>query len=185
MEYQNPVVAAANTIVKCRLSYRGELLLEVRKLSVIAARPIFFICICTIPLLLTMKRIVMPRVRIESVIPLEKAMARALMVDVTDAVVEALRLPPDDRTVSFVTHDPELFRMKPPYQLFIEIALFLGRTKAAKKRLYQTILYRLSEKHGIDSGSVMILLNEQPRENWALRGGIPGDEIDLGYRVDV
>ncbi|MBN1308941.1 MAG: tautomerase family protein [Chitinispirillaceae bacterium] len=127
----------------------------------------------------------MPRVTIETALPMERATSRALMDNVMDAIVEVLGLHTDDRTISFVAHEPDLFRMKPPYEIFIEIALFSGRGKATKRLLYHTILERLHEKHDIDVAKVMILLNEQPRENWALCGGIPGDEIDLGYRISI
>jgi len=32
---------------------------------------------------------------------------------------------------------------------------------------------------------VFIVLNEQPRENWGIRGGIPASEIGLGFKVDI
>lgn len=127
----------------------------------------------------------MPRVRIETSLPLERASALALMNDIMDAVVEELHLIHDDRNVSFTPYDPEFFRMRPPYRLFIEILLFRGRSKETKKQLYQSIVNRVAANHGIDRNAVMILLNEQPRENWGLRGGQRGDEIDLGYRVDI
>jgi phenylpyruvate tautomerase PptA (4-oxalocrotonate tautomerase family) len=127
----------------------------------------------------------MPRVKIESTVPIERTLAQALMDDVMDAIVATLHIPSDDRNISFVTYESEMFRMKPPYQFFIEIALFFGRSSETKKLLYRAILDRLSEKHGIEGRSVMIFLNEQPRENWGLRGGISADDIDLGYRVDI
>jgi phenylpyruvate tautomerase PptA (4-oxalocrotonate tautomerase family) len=127
----------------------------------------------------------MPRVKIETTQPLDRTSARELMDDVMDVIVKELLLLPDDRNVSFVAHDPDFFRMKPPYSFFIEIALFRGRSKEVKSRLYQAIVGVLLRKHRIDPGAVMIVLNEQPRENWGLRGGLRGDEIDLGYRVDI
>lgn len=127
----------------------------------------------------------MPRVRIESVKSIDHSAAKAIMNSVMDAIVETLKLVPDDRSVSFISYKPELFTMKPPYWLFIEIALFSGRSKAIKKLLYQNILQRLHIQCGVDKQSVMIMLNEQPKENWGLRGGIPGDEIDLDYQVEL
>lgn len=127
----------------------------------------------------------MPRVKIETTLPVERTASSALMDDVMDVIVTVLRIPPDDRNISFIAHDEEFFRMKPPYRFFIEIMLFSGRSKETKKLLYRSLLDRLSEKHRIEPQAVMILLNEQPRENWGLRGGIPGDEIDLGYRIDI
>ena len=127
----------------------------------------------------------MPRVKIETTLPVERTASSALMDDVMDVIVTVLRIPPDDRNISFIAHDEEFFRMKPPYRFFIEIMLFSGRSKETKKLLYRSLLDRLFEKHRIERETVLILLNEQPRENWGLRGGIPGDEIDLGYRIDI
>lgn len=127
----------------------------------------------------------MPRVKIESALPVEKTTAVAIMKSVMDAVVETLKLVPDDRTVSFNSYEPGLFNMKPPYTLFVEISLFRGRSKAIKKSLYQAILDRLHTQCSIDKQTVMIMLNEQPRENWGLRGGIPGDEISFNYQVEI
>lgn len=127
----------------------------------------------------------MPRVRIESVKSIEHSAAKKIMNSVMDAIVETLKLVPDDRSVSFISYEPELFTLKPPYLLFIEIALFSGRSKAIKKSLYQNILQRLHIQCGIDKQTVMIMLNEQPKENWGLRGGISGDEIDFDYQVEI
>lgn len=127
----------------------------------------------------------MPRIRIESTLPVEKATALEIMKSVMDAVVETLKLVADDRTVSFNSYEPGLFTMKPPYTLFVEISLFSGRSKATKKALYQNILERLHTQCGIDKQSVMILLNEQPQQNWGLRGGIPGDEISFDFQVEI
>lgn len=127
----------------------------------------------------------MPRVRIESALPVENTTAVAIMKSVMDATVETLKLVSDDRTISFNSYEPGLFTMKPPYTLFVEISLFRGRSKATKKSLYQNILERLHTQCGIDKPAVMILLNEQPKENWGLRGGIPGDEISYDYQVEI
>ena len=127
----------------------------------------------------------MPRVRIETAAPMERDTSLSLIHHVMNAIGEVLSLVPDDRTVSFTAYEPEFFRMKPPYKLFIEISLFSGRSKATKKKLYRTIVDRLYHEHGIDVNSVMILLNEQPRENWGLRGGIPGDEISFDYQINL
>ena len=38
---------------------------------------------------------------------------------------------------------------------------------------------------GIAPLDVKVILHEVPRENWGLRGGIPGSEIQLGFKVEV
>jgi hypothetical protein len=32
---------------------------------------------------------------------------------------------------------------------------------------------------------VLVVLHEPPRENWAVSGGIPASEVDLGFEVDI
>jgi phenylpyruvate tautomerase PptA (4-oxalocrotonate tautomerase family) len=62
----------------------------------------------------------------------------------------------------------------------IEMCVFPGRTKETKKKLYTDIVIRL-EAIGIPKDEIFILIIEQPMENWAIRGGQPADEVDLGY----
>lgn len=126
----------------------------------------------------------MPRVKIETGVSLTNERKRLLLDTVLDAIVSALELVPDDRTGSVHVFDERAFRMKPPYRYFIEICLFVGRSRDVKKRLYATIVRHLEKKMGIQADTVMIMLNEQPRENWGLRGGIPADEISFDYTIE-
>lgn len=64
--------------------------------------------------------------------------------------------------------------------VLIEICVFPGRSKETKKNLYAEIVNRLGAI-GIKNEDVFIALQEQPMENWGIRGGIPADEVDLGY----
>ena len=66
----------------------------------------------------------------------------------------------------------------------IEIIAFPGRKKETKKKLYQEIIFNL-EKIGIDKNDTFIIVIEQPMENWGIRGGIPADEVDVGFKTDV
>jgi 4-oxalocrotonate tautomerase family enzyme len=98
--------------------------------------------------------------------------------------VQALQLPPDDRNVRVVEYDPELFTMKSPYRLLIEISMFSGRTRETKKLLYRNIVENLFEKLNINKDTVFIVINEQPLGNWGIKGGIPADEVNLGFTVN-
>ena len=64
--------------------------------------------------------------------------------------------------------------------VLIEMCVFPGRTKETKKKLYIDIVTRL-QAMGIPKDEVFILLIEQPMENWAIRGGLSADDVDLGY----
>lgn len=103
---------------------------------------------------------------------------------VMDSVVEVLQLPDDDRNIRLIEYKHDYFQMKPPCQILIEISLFKGRTTETKRKLYKTIVDSLSSIN-IEKEEVLIFLNEQPLENWGVRGGFSADEIDLGFNVDV
>lgn len=127
----------------------------------------------------------MPTVKIELLIGKDRQTLIKIRDFVMDSVVEILQLPADDRNVRLIEHQPELFQMKPPYEILIEISLFTGRTKETKRKLFQTIVDRLESNVLIDKNKVFIVLNEQPAENWGVRGGIPADELDLGFKVKI
>jgi phenylpyruvate tautomerase PptA (4-oxalocrotonate tautomerase family) len=38
---------------------------------------------------------------------------------------------------------------------------------------------------GVPELEIKIVLNEQPLENWGMRGGLPASEIELSFKVDV
>ena len=126
----------------------------------------------------------MPRVKIETNISLTTERKQLLLTTVLDAVVTALGLVPDDRTGSVTVFDEIAFCMKPPYRFFIEICFFAGRSKEVKKRLFENIVGNMEKALGIQPETVMIMLNEQPRENWGLRGGVPADDINFDYVIE-
>jgi phenylpyruvate tautomerase PptA (4-oxalocrotonate tautomerase family) len=127
----------------------------------------------------------MPTVKIELSAGRDRQALIKIKDLVMDSIVESLQLPPDDRNVRLIEYQPELFQMKPPYEVLIEISMFAGRTKVTKRRLYQTIVDKLELNGLIEKKKVLISLNEQPLENWGTRGGIPADELDLGFKVNI
>lgn len=126
----------------------------------------------------------MPLVKIE-IGKREKPFLMALAKEVMDCVRDVLKLPPDDRNIRVISHDNDLFSMRPPYEMLIEIAMFSGRSKETKKALYRQLVDRLHDKLQIDKQSVFIVLIEQPKENWGIRGGVGADEVDLGFKVEI
>ena len=127
----------------------------------------------------------MPTLKIELSEGRNKKALLLLRDTVMNSVVEVLKLPSNDRNIRLIEYKSDFFQMKPPYEILIEISLFLGRTKETKKKLYQTIVERLAVDCSIDKEKILIILNEQPLENWGARGGIPADEIELGFKVNV
>jgi phenylpyruvate tautomerase PptA (4-oxalocrotonate tautomerase family) len=103
-----------------------------------------------------------------------------------EAAVSALQLPPDKRFHRFVPLEPDCFVTpadRGPDYTIIEVSMFEGRTPASKKLLI-TELYRTTSAIGLSAQDVEITITETPRANWGIRG-VPADELQLTYRVDV
>jgi phenylpyruvate tautomerase PptA (4-oxalocrotonate tautomerase family) len=112
---------------------------------------------------------------------------RAIIEAVHQALIAAIKIPSHDRTLRLQTFAAEDFAVEPQASenyTQIEVSLFPGRTLAAKRDLYQTLVRSLGA-FGIAPQDVKVILHEVPRENWGLRGGIPGSEIELGFKVEV
>ena len=106
---------------------------------------------------------------------------------VHSAMMEALKIPEDDRQIRYVEHAPEDFQVPPGktenYTL-VEVTMFKGRSMEAKRNLYQAIVRNLGSL-GIAPEDVFIVLIEAPPENWGVRGGVPASEVDLGFKIEV
>lgn len=71
------------------------------------------------------------------------------------------------------------------HYLTIQIILFKGRTIDSKRKLYKTITHHLSHKLSIAEQDILIILNEQPLENWGMHGGKSASDINLGYSINI
>ena len=129
----------------------------------------------------------MPLVRIEIIRGRSLAERKRLLDGVHDALVEAFRIPDDDRTQRMIEHNPENFEIPTGagerYTL-IEITAFPGRSPTAKRHLYQALVRNLGAA-GVPASDISVVLHEPPMENWGITGGKPTSEVDLGFRVDV
>jgi phenylpyruvate tautomerase PptA (4-oxalocrotonate tautomerase family) len=129
----------------------------------------------------------MPVVKI-SVLEGRTASEKKQLLDIVhSALVEAFKIPDDDRVqmvYEFKRPDFEIPADKSDKFTFIEIVLFPGRSVDAKKRLYQLIFSEL-KKIGYQNNDALIVLNEPSLDNWGLRGGVSAREADLGFRLDV
>ena len=131
----------------------------------------------------------MPSVLIEvrrSTTPEEET---ALMEAVHAALREAFKILPGDRNVRLVAHEPHRFacppeRARPELYTHVSIDAFAGRSLDAKRALYRTVVANLG-RLGIPADHVKILLRELPRENWGIRGGQAGCDVELGFEIDV
>lgn len=131
----------------------------------------------------------MPSVLIEVRRQYTREQETALIEAVHAALREAFRILPGDRNVRLVVHEPHRFacppdRDRPDLYTHISIDAFAGRSLDAKRDLYKGIVKNL-ESLGIPRDHVKILLREIPRENWGIRGGQAGCDVELGYKIDV
>jgi 5-carboxymethyl-2-hydroxymuconate isomerase len=113
----------------------------------------------------------------------------ALMEAVHRAVRESFQILPGDKNVRLIVHEPHRFacpsaRSKPEAYTHISIDAFAGRSLEAKRKLYLAIVAEL-ELFGIPRDHVKILLRELPKENWGIRGGQAGCDVELGFKVEV
>ena len=112
---------------------------------------------------------------------------RKILDAVHDALVAAFKIPESDRTQKIMEFDEENFEIPEGKTLkytLIEIAVFPGRSREAKKELYRLIVEKLGAL-GVPVNDVFILLNEQPLDNWGIRGGQMASETRLGYDLKV
>jgi hypothetical protein len=58
------------------------------------------------------------------------------------------------------------------------------RSVATKKALVRALYRNIARRCGIEGVDLEIMIFETPRVNWGIRG-VPGDEVTIGYDVDV
>ena len=128
-----------------------------------------------------------PLVKIEIRKGKPKEYKKAILTGLHDALVESVKIPDQDRLQRIYELDEDNFESytKTDNITLIEIILYKGRSKEAKKALYKAINNNLALDPGIDGNDIIIVLIEPPLENWGIRGGKPASEIDLGFNIRV
>ena len=102
-------------------------------------------------------------------------------------VMDALQYPADKKFHRFFPMDKSDFffpASRTENYTIIEISLFEGRSTEAKKELINLLFLRLQQHLNINHDDVEITLFETPKHNWGIRG-VPGDELQLTYKVNV
>ncbi|MGM1020980.1 MAG: tautomerase family protein [Bacillota bacterium] len=102
------------------------------------------------------------------------------------AVVDAFQYPPDKRFHRFFPMNQEDFIFahdRSEAYTIIEISVFEGRTTEAKKHLIELLFQRINDL-GIAPQDLEITIFETPKQNWGIRG-VPGDELQLNYKVNI
>ncbi|NLE80634.1 MAG: tautomerase family protein [Rhodococcus sp.] len=113
----------------------------------------------------------------------------AIIDAVHDALVSAFRIPPEDKHIRLVSHEPHRFTHspglpQPEFYTLVTIDCFAGRSVDAKRNLYTAIVDRLAAL-GIPKDHATIVLREIPLENWGIRGGQAACDMDLWFDVNV
>lgn len=106
---------------------------------------------------------------------------------VHSALVESFKIPEYDRNIRIEEYKKENYLLPPGKSekyILVEITAFAGRTFGAKRLLYRNIVDNFV-KIGMDQMDTSIIVYDVPLENWGIRGGIPGCDLDLGFKVDV
>lgn len=109
--------------------------------------------------------------------------------EISDALHEVLvrtwQLPPDKRFHRFLLlDDGDLVAPRSEAYLVVEIVCFAGRSREAKRALIAALYDDVAPRLGLEPDDLEAVILESPRENWGIRG-MSGDELALGYRVDV
>lgn len=122
----------------------------------------------------------MPLVRISLVKGKPRDHIRAISNSVHDALVEAFKVPADDRFQLIEQHDREDFIYDQGYLgiersddlVFIHITASDWRDTATKKAFYSTLAAKLATSPGLRPEDVLIALAPNRREDWSFGHGL-------------
>ena len=122
----------------------------------------------------------MPLVRIALRKGTKPEFRRAVSDSVHRAMVEAIKVPEQDRFQVITEHDESGLIYDPSYLgisrsdgvILIQITLNAGRTVELKKALFARIVQLLRESPGVRPEDVFVSLVEVPKENWSFGDGI-------------
>lgn len=122
----------------------------------------------------------MPLVRIDVPATLSHDRRRAVSDAVHAALVEAIKIPADDRFQVLTAHPADGLVADPGYlgiargTGFLSVQVFFrrGRTDDLKRALYAAIVRNLSRDAGIRPEDVLIVLTENDPVDWSFGNGI-------------
>ena len=130
----------------------------------------------------------MPIVRIEIYKGFDSGYRKKILDSVHQALIDSFKIPDSDRNQLIYEFDDDNFERsanKSRAFTIIEITAFKGRSREAKRMLYQKIVENLKSSPGIEPNDIVITINEPELVNWGIQGGKCADETDIGFNVDV
>lgn len=121
----------------------------------------------------------MPLVRIDTPRRLTPEHRRAIGDAVHRAMVDVLKVPPDDRFQILVGHGPDVLSVAPSYLgidhgddvLIVQITLNAGRSVEQKRGFYRRLADDLHAAAGVRREDVIVSLVEVAKENWSFGNG--------------
>lgn len=111
----------------------------------------------------------------------------AISNSIHDSVMSALEYPKEKKFHRYISLNNDEFIYpddRSEEYIIIEISIFEGRSIEAKKLLIRELFNNINNATGISAQDIEITIYETPKENWGIRG-MPGDELTLGYKVEV
>lgn len=130
----------------------------------------------------------MPLVKVEILTGKTPEYKKTLLDSIHKALVDSFHIPEKDRMQRLFELEPNNFETvegRTDKFTLIEITAFPGRSIEAKRNLYTNIVKYLNESLNIAGDDIFIVINEQPLQNWGIRGGKAAIDIDLGFKTDV
>lgn len=117
----------------------------------------------------------MPIVKIDEQGPRSAQDKAQLVATVFKAIQDAAGVSPGRLQARYHLHAAEDFFPPPGIPgagyVAIEISLFAGRSLEVKRQLYARIAQEVGALRRIDPAHVLVLLREEPLENWGMQGG--------------
>lgn len=110
-----------------------------------------------------------------------------LSIAIHQALTKTLKYPIEKKFQRFISLESEYFIYpsdRTESYIIIEISMFEGRTKEAKKALINTLFQNINDLCGIDFNDIEITIFETPKENWGIRGK-NADELQLNYQINI
>lgn len=126
----------------------------------------------------------MPVVKIELVRGKPLDYLKTFIDAVQRALVDTLGVPEEDKNIRLMEYDRELFTLNRPYEVLIEITMFSGRTKETKASLFKSMVDELKASLNVDPKTLFIIIYDQPKENWGMRGGVSAADIQFGFTIE-
>ncbi|HEY3326378.1 MAG TPA: tautomerase family protein [Novimethylophilus sp.] len=129
----------------------------------------------------------MPCLRIETTQGWLEGSSEALFDRIDAVLCRVLKVPPDDSLIRLNEYPREKMRLPAKSgqrYVFIEVALFAGRSLETKRALYDGLTQVMAD-FGAAAGDVTIALHEVALENWGIEGGKPASDIAFGFTIAI